>query len=125
MKVYVDDTRAAPETWILCDGLHSATEFILENFADITHIDFDYYLSEKNPYHTGMALLEELVYEQKCGKKIFHQPLENYTFHSSDASMNEKMRDFLIKEVFVGQKKKAELTKVSKLQRMRNSKGRR
>lgn len=125
MKVYVDDARPAPENWILCDSLHSATDFILENFADITHIDFDYYLSEENPYHTGMALLEELIYEQKCGKNIFHQPEENYTFHSSDVSMNERMQNFLNREIFAKQKKKVELAKVSKLQRMRNSKGRR
>lgn len=129
MKVYVDDTREAPEGWHLCNSFYSAYEFITKHYEEITHIDFDYYLSEKNTYQNGNDLIRELLWFYKdTGKNIFHQPKENYTFHSSDSYMNEKMRETLYEffdrlEVKVEHKRKLE--SVSKLDRLRKSKGRR
>jgi hypothetical protein len=55
---------------------------------------------------------------------VFHQPIENYTFHSSDSSMNDVMKKLVEFEFGI---KAVPETKplLSRLQRMRNSKGRR
>jgi hypothetical protein len=117
VKVYVDDTRIAPEGWHQVWNIREALDFIEDNYEEITHIDFDYYLSETNHAHTGLLLLQHL---KRSGLNIFHQPKENYTFHSSDSSMNAVMSDYLW-----GQQQKPEKKQVSGLQRLRSSKGRR
>ena len=115
-EVYVDDQRTAPEGWVQVWNIRDALELIEEKYKEITHIDFDYYLSETNHAHTGLLLIH---YLKRTGLNIFHQPEENYTFHSSDETMNERMRDYLFP------KTEAEKKGISKLQLLRNSKGRR
>jgi hypothetical protein len=117
VKVYVDDTRIAPEGWHQVWNIREALDFIEDNYEEITHIDFDYYLSETNNAHTGLRLLQ---YLKRSGLNIFHQPKENYTFHSSDSYMNEVMSNYLWDV-----KPKTEKKQASSLQRLRNSKGRR
>jgi hypothetical protein len=114
VKVYVDDERTAPEGWVQAWNIRDAIKLIEDNYQDITHIDFDYYLSKDNQHHTGLRLLQELKYS---GLDIFHQPKENYTFHSSDESMNQRMREYL----FPTDSKPP----MSRLDRLRNNKGRR
>jgi hypothetical protein len=124
IKLYVDDTRTAPEGWTQVWDIHEAHDFIEECHANISHIDFDYYLNEDMPSHTGALLIRNLVGMKREGIKVFHQPIENYTFHSSDSSMNDVMRDMIEHEFGVQIKTKPEL-RLTQLQRMRNSKGRR
>jgi hypothetical protein len=117
VKVYVDDTRTAPEGWVQMWNIRDARNYIEENYEQITHIAFDYYLSETNRAHTGLLLIQYLKYS---GLDIFHQPAENYTFHSSDETMNERMRDCL----FPPQTESKQAT-VSQLTMLRRNKGRR
>ena len=117
VKVYVDDTRKAPEGWVQVWNISDAVDFIVENYRQITHIDFDYYLSETNHSHTGLQLIQ---YLKQLGVNVFHQPRENYTFHSSDSHMNEVMANYLWSV-----KPEKSKTRVGGLQRLRNSKGRR
>lgn len=54
------------------------------------------------------------------GVNVFHQPRENYTFHSSDSHMNDVMANYLW-----GTKPEKSKAQSRGLQRLRNSKGRR
>lgn len=119
MKVWVDDQRPAPEGWVQCWNIREAEQFIEENKESITHIAFDYYLSEDNRYHTGLLLIQHLWY--KNGRKVFSQPKENYTFHSSDDYMNSTMMDFLYSRL----EPNTDKPKKSMLEKLRSSKGRR
>lgn len=123
IKLYVDDVRVAPEGWTQVWNIGDALDFIEENHAEISHIDFDYYLNEDMPAHNGSLLIHELVGMKREGIKVFHQPIENYTFHSSDSSMNDVMRGLV--ECEFGIEIKPKPNQLSRLQRMRNSKGRR
>jgi hypothetical protein len=124
IKLFVDDVRVAPEGWTQVWNIRDAHDFIEDNHAEISHIDFDYYLNEDMPSHTGSLLIRDLVGMKREGIKVFHQPIENYTFHSSDSSMNDVMRGLVEDEFGVKIKIKPEL-RLTQLQRMRNSKGRR
>jgi hypothetical protein len=123
IKLYIDDTREAPEGWTQVWNIRDALDFIEDNHAEISHIDFDYYLNEDMPAHNGSLLIHELVGMKREGIKVFHQPIENYTFHSSDSYMNDVMRGLVEREF--GIEIKTEPKQLSRLQRMRNSKGRR
>ena len=105
-------------------NIRDALDFIEENYAEISHIDFDYYLNENMPAHNGSLLIRELGRMKDQDIKVFHQPIENYTFHSSDSSMNDVMRGLVEREfgVQIKTKPKPQLTQ---LQRLRKSKGRR
>ena len=126
MKVYIDDQRKAPEDWVQLFNSYDAIEFIVEHHSEITHIDFDYYLSETDHYDTGLKVIEYLISLQRTyDVNIFHSPQENYTFHSSDSFMNERMADAI--SYLFGRKTeyKHAKPKISQLQKLRNSKGRR
>lgn len=123
IKVYVDDERKAPEGWHQCWNIEEAHDFIEENASEISHIDFDYYLSESMPERNGSLLIRNLIGMKHYGVKVFHQPIENYTFHSSDNSMNAKMKELV--EAEFGIQKKIPKVQKSRLQQMRESKGRR
>ena len=99
IKLYIDDMRTAPEGWTQVWSIGEAIDFIEEHYAEITHIDFDYYLNENMAAHNGSLLIRDLICMRHEGIDVFHQPIENYTFHSSDPSMNAKMQR-LIEEAF-------------------------
>jgi hypothetical protein len=124
IKLYIDDVRVAPEGWTQVWNIGDALNFIEENHAEISHIDFDYYLNEDMPLHTGARLIRELARMKHVDINVFHQPIENYTFHSSDDSMNDKMRE-LIEQEFGIEPAPEQPAPISRLQQMRNSKGRR
>jgi hypothetical protein len=131
IKLFVDDVRVAPEGWTQVWDIRAAHDFIEENHAEISHIDFDYYLSEDMPSRTGALLIRDLL-RMKCdGIDVFHQPIENYTFHSSDEDMNVKMRELVAERAFGIKSPKAVQEQLiltatpNRLQRMRNSTGRR
>ena len=124
IKLYVDDQRVAPEGWHQCWNIGDAMDFIEENYEEISHIDFDYYLNEDMPAHNGALLIRYLLGMGRDGTNVFHQPIENYTFHSSDDIMNDNMRELIASEAF-GIKPKPEVKTQSRLARMRASKGRR
>lgn len=91
----------------------------MDNYEDISHISFDGYLSHDMISHTGQLLIQELHKTQVIDDiKIFHMPREHYTCHSADSNMNKEM-DELLDQIFDIK------PKVSQLQRLRNSKGRR
>jgi hypothetical protein len=123
IKLYVDDVRVAPEGWEQCWNIRDAVNYIEENHAEISHIDFDYYLNEDMPSHTGSMLIRLLSNMKREGINVFHQPIENYTFHSSDSSMNDVMRKLVESEFGIEFKPKP--NQLSRLQRLRNSRGRR
>ena len=126
IKLYIDDGRTAPEGWKQVFNIHEALEFIKENYADISHIDFDYYLSHDMPGHNGSRLIRELLnYEEFEGIKVFHMPIENYTFHSSDSSMNDVMRTQLEKAFGVYVPPKKMKSEKSSLRLLLNNKKRR
>lgn len=126
MKVYIDDQRKAPDGWVQVFNVNEAVEFIVENCDVITHIDFDYYLSETDNYETGMKVIEYLMmFQEKYHVKIFHSPQENYTFHSSDSFMNERMSARIASLFDARPVSSYGKTKMSQLQKLRNSKGRR
>lgn len=119
IKLFIDDKRPAPEGWHLVTNVRDALEFIDENSFMISHISFDYYLSDDG-YRTSMDILRSIDAD------VFHQPLENYTFHSSDSSMNDKMAEFVRSLVDPESKQRSlNKSKGALLQRMRKSKGRR
>lgn len=123
MKLYIDDRRPAPDGWHQAFNIADAIDIIEANYKDITHISFDYYLSEEMPSHTGMLLINYLIHLEKSDNiNIFHQPFENYTFHSSDSSMNDVMRDAVR---FKAKPNSIKAKPVSQLQRLRKSSGRR
>ena len=123
MKVYVDDRRPAPDGWHQVFRIADAFDLIEANYADITHISFDYYLSENN--NNGMQLINDLFQLERANNiKIFHQPFENYTFHSSDSHMNDVMRDALYAR-FGFEPNIIKVKPVSQLKRLRKSSGRR
>lgn len=125
MKLYIDDRRPAPDGWIQAFNITDAIGTIEANYEDITHISFDYYLSEEMPSHTGVRLIEYLIQLEKSDNiNIFHQPFENYTFHSSDRYMNDVMRDVLYAR-FGFKPDNIKAKPVSQLQRLRKSSGRR
>ena len=124
IKLFVDDVRVAPEGWTQVWNIRDAHDFIEDNHAEISHIDFDYYLNEDMPAHNGSLLIRDLVGMKREGIKVFHQPIENYTFHSSDSSMNDVMRG-LVEHEFGIEPEPETKPLLSRLQRMRNSKGRR
>jgi hypothetical protein len=121
IKLYVDDQRTAPDGWHQCWNINDALDFVEDNHAEISHIDFDYYLNEDMPAHNGSMLIRRLT---RMEHKVFHQPIENYTFHSSDSSMNDVMQGLVEREFGIEQVKD-QPAPISRLQRMRNSKGRR
>jgi hypothetical protein len=129
IKLYIDDTRTAPEGWHQCWNINEAHDFIEENAADISHIDFDYYLSEDMPERTSALLIRYLLDMKRDGIDVFHQPIGNYTFHSSDEDMNVKMRELVAERAFGIKPAKLFLDELietpSRLQRMLKSKGRR
>jgi hypothetical protein len=124
IKLFVDDIRLAPEGWTQVWTIHEAIKFIEDNHAEISHIDFDYYLNETIPEHNGSLLIHDLISMKHEGINVFHQPIENYTFHSSDSSMNDVMQG-LVEREFGIEPEPEKLAPMSRLQRMRNSKGRR
>lgn len=123
IKLFIDDTRPAPEGWHLETTIQGAHEFILEHAQDISHIDFDYYMSAYSTVPNCAELIQYLIYEKV---PVFHQPRKNYTFHSSDSSMNDRMNTLidvafgLLPEPTIEPKVTA-----SKLSMLRKSKGRR
>lgn len=121
IKLFVDDVRVAPEGWTQVWNIRDALNFIEDNHAEISHIDFDYYLNEDMPAHNGSMLIRRLT---RMDIKVFHQPIENYTFHSSDSDMNDVMRG-LVEREFGIEPVPEQPAPISRLQRMRNSKGRR
>lgn len=127
IKLYIDDKRPAPEGWILVKTAKDAVNFIEENYANISHISFDGYLSDTMP-HTGKDVIQNLKYFCKYENiNIFHQSRENYTCHSADSRMNEEM-NLMIDNIFgisSGKEIKTNQQKKSLLSKMRNSKGRR
>jgi hypothetical protein len=127
IKLYIDDVRIAPEGWHQVWNIGDALEFIEANHADISHIDFDYYLNENMPKHTGAMLIRQII---RLGLDVFHQPIENYTFHSSDSEMNDQMRNMVAMEFDAlllpyNVEYKTVPKPLSGLQRLRNNKGRR
>jgi hypothetical protein len=124
IKLFVDDVRVAPEGWTQMWNIRDALDFIEENYAEISHIDFDYYLNEDMPAHNGSLLIGYIVRMKDQDIKVFHQPIENYTFHSSDSSMNDKMRGLVEREFGIVPAPE-KVAPISQLQRLRKSKGRR
>jgi hypothetical protein len=124
IKLFVDDVRVAPEGWTQVWNIREAVDFIEDNHAEISHIDFDYYLNEDMPSHNGSLLIRTLAGMKREGIKVFHQPIENYTFHSSDSCMNDVMKE-LVEAEFGINAVASQLAPMSRLQKMRNSKGRR
>ena len=125
IKLYIDDRREAPEGWHQCWDILEAYDFVCENAANISHIDFDYYLSEDMPARTGELLIRDFIHLKHDGITVFHQPIENYTFHSSDTSMNDRMRELVEREFGLIKDETPEKPHRSRLARMRESRGRR
>lgn len=91
MKLYIDDTRPAPEGWVLADSFHAGLAAVAEAEEEITHIAFDWQLDPDRPSLNGERLLHELALIHFEEVPVFTQPREHYTCHSSDAHKREKM----------------------------------
>lgn len=124
MKLYIDDTRTAPDGWTQAFTFAEALDIIQDNTESITHIDFDYYLSEQHPAPTGLRLIQELIHLEDCEPiRVFHQPRHHYTTHSSDSHCNEQMNALLDRHFGAGDP--AVKPKVSQLTRLRKNNKRR
>lgn len=123
MKLYIDDEREAPPGWVQAFNFKEAIETIVENAPVITHIDFDFFLSDHPGMLTGEDLIRELSHIQYLeGVKIFHQPRHHYTCHSSDDFYNQQMNKRLDKIFGINESLPS---KQPQLERLRKSKGRR
>ncbi len=124
MKLYIDDTRTAPAGWTQAFTFHEAIDIIQNHAPEITHIDFDFYLSESSNVLTGHRLIQELLHLEDCEPiTVFHQPRDHYTTHSSDSDCNQRMDSLLNTRFGVGDP--AVKPKVNQLDRLRKNKKRR
>lgn len=70
MRIYLDDTRPAPDGWFLATTVEQVIN-LLGSRGDITDLSLDYDLPETDPGHVGLEVLVAL-YEADAGFPTLH-----------------------------------------------------
>lgn len=124
MKLYIDDERPTPEGWVAAKTFREALITIDDHREEITHIAFDWMLDPQRPSLNGVLLLQNLIAQHFYDEPIFTHPRENYTCHSSDSSMRDKM-NAMLDDVFAAEDKIGVFNRLQEQRKTRQMRGER
>lgn len=96
MRIWLDDTRDAPEGWTLATTIEQVIE-LLSTRGDITDLSLDYDLPETDPGHVGLEVLVAL-YEADAGYPTLHVHSANAYGAAQMATMIALLEERISKE---------------------------